>query len=171
MALAMVIATARQNHLRVNQIKVETTQVIFKGRYMKPHFINVDFELSSLKDFSPLIAELNENIEVLFNEKVENKNHLNFEYSISGSEVEPFKIISMFFNDLEKLSGDGKKIIEACDKKVIDIGYNSGTEGWQYNMLPNIVLKKISDNGFQLNISIYGIDPHAGKSDSGCEKN
>ena len=137
---------------------------------MKPHFINVDFELSSLKGLSSLIAELDERIEVLFNEKIENNHHLNFEYSISNSDVEPHKIISIFFDDLEVLSNGSKKIIEECDKKVIDIGYNSGTEGWQYNMLPSVVLKKISDNGFQLNISIYGIEPHAGKSDSGCEK-
>lgn len=137
---------------------------------MKPHFINVDFELSSLKDFSSLINELAKKIEVLFNEKIENNHHLNFEYSISGPDAEPHKIISMFFDDLEVLSNSSKKIIEECDKKVIDIGYNSGTEGWQYNMLPSVVLKKISDNGFQLNISIYGIEPHAGKSDSGCEK-
>lgn len=170
MALAMVIATARRNRLRVNQIKVEAIQVIFKGRHMKPHFINVDFELSSLKDFSSLINELAEKIEVLFNERVENHHHLNFEYSISDSDAEPHKIINIFFDDLERLSNDSKKIIEECNKKVIDIGYNSGTEGWQYNMLPSIVLKKISDNGFQLNISIYGVEPHAGKSDSGCEK-
>ena len=109
---------------------------------MKPHFINVDFELSSLKDLCPLIAELDEKIEVLFNEKIENNHHLNFEYSISGADAEPYKIINIFFDDLECLSNDSKKIIEECNKKVIDIGYNSGTEGWQYNILPSIVLKK-----------------------------
>jgi hypothetical protein len=114
---------------------------------------------------SPLIIEFKGKIEILLNEKIDNRYHLNFEYSILESEGEPSKIIGMFFEAIENLSPDGKEVFDGCEKKVIDIGYNSGAEGWQYSVLPNVVIKKIADEGFQLNISIYGIEPHVGKSE------
>lgn len=125
---------------------------------MKPHFINVDFELTSQHELSSLFYELKDKVDILTNEKIDNEYHLCFELRTLEESIDgPEKLITSFVDLIDSLSDQSKKAISNCSKRVIDLGFNSGNEGWLYSSIPSQALKIISDSGFQLNISIYGI--------------
>lgn len=125
---------------------------------MKPHLINVDFEFTSQHDLSDLVCELKDKVDILTSEIIDNEYHLRFELRTLKEPIDgSAEIINSFLNLIDELPDQSKRTIYNCNKKVIDLGFNSGHEGWLYSSISSQVLKKISDTGFQLNISIYGI--------------
>ena len=127
----------------------------------RPYFINVDVELSSSDDISSVAIELGDRIGVMLNEQVGTAYHLNFECVGYSGDGGVSNVIDTLLKLLEGLSLSSKKYISNCDKKSIDIGYNSGAEGWLYSKISNDLLIRVAGLGFELNISLYGIEPTA----------
>lgn len=127
----------------------------------KPTYINIDLELSSIEDLSFIADELGNKIFVLLNEKVGEEYRLNFECHLKNHEDEEplyLKTLTNFLNFIDELSENSKSKLSKCHRKVLDIGYYSGSIGFLYTSVPNSLLSRIVNSGFDLNISIYGYE-------------
>lgn len=125
----------------------------------KPTYINTDLELSSKEDLSSIAKELGNNIYVLLNEKINDEYQLNFECSLkSDKDDEPYYLhaLTQFLDLMDSLSDESKEKLATCHRRVLDIGYDSGSTGFLYTNIPNKLLARIVQSGFDLNVSIYG---------------
>ena len=125
----------------------------------RPTYINTDLELSSKEDLSSIASELGNRIYVLVNEKVNNEYRLNFECSLEGyKDGEPLHLqtLAELLNIIDSLSKESKNKLAICHRRVLDIGYDSAPKGFLYTNIPNAILARIVNLGFDLNVSIYG---------------
>lgn len=119
-------------------------------------FINVDLELSSKENLAGIENELGKRVFVLQSGFESGDYILNFECSLN--ETDAVVVIEELLSLIESLSSESKLKLAACHKRVLDIGYDSGTEGVAYNNIPLAMLNRVIANGFDLGISVYPID-------------
>ena len=125
-----------------------------------PYFINVDVELISEEDLHPLEDELKEKISILLSERRGGKYALNFECA-SYKEGGVSGILEQLTSVLSGLSESCSQLLANCESRRLDVGYNSGAEGWVYGKISSELLSKVSELGFDLYISVYGLNAAA----------
>lgn len=123
---------------------------------IKTSFINVDLELLSNENLLPIAEELKGKVFLLTNEYIDSEYNLAFE--CSTNEEEPLPVIEKFITILNSLSPKSKKLLKTCSKRIFDIGYDSGEDGFISNSIPCSLLSEIVDLGFELKITVYQLD-------------
>ncbi len=119
-------------------------------------FINVDLELSSVESLASLAEELSEKIFILKNEFFESEYQLAFECTLNASEAS--SVFDTFLKLVDSLSKISKEKLSRCHGRVLDIGYESGEEGFVANMLSSNMLGQVAGYGFSINITVYPLD-------------
>ncbi len=125
---------------------------------MSPNFLNVDFELRSPTELSSLLVPLGSNIVVLVDEKAGDDFLLNFEIYSEATTDSISNKLELFLNLLDGLDPISLETLAQCHSRVVDIGFESGSNGWLYSKIPSKLLESISKYNFDICISIYGSD-------------
>ena len=123
---------------------------------IKTSFINVDLELHSEEALLTIVEELKGKIIILTNDYIGSEYNLVFECSVNNND--PVPVIEKFINLLNSLSKKSKILLNKCSRKIFDIGYDSGEEGFISNCIPCSLLSKIVDLGFEMKITVYQLD-------------
>lgn len=121
-----------------------------------PHFLNVDLDVYSDTDLQPLITHWGQLLTLLTPEEA-GTNCVRFEF------VEPYptasETIQHFCTVVESLPPDLLQFWYQCPKRILDIGYESGTERpMLQEALPTELLLKVAQYFTSLDISIYPCD-------------
>ena len=120
----------------------------------KIHFINIDLEVESSSDITPIIQEWGERICVLRYEQVDGIYYGSFETGCSGVK----EIIDEYVFLIEILSESSRFIWDKVEKKYFDFGYESGVEPNNFHSEINLEsLKKIAAVGANVIVTIYPI--------------
>ncbi|AUM14731.1 hypothetical protein [Ketobacter alkanivorans] len=122
---------------------------------IRTSFINVDLELYSKEDLSSIASELKGRIYPLTNEYVDDVYNLAFECSMNDQE--PSVVLEKFLALLDQLSDESALLLASCDKKMFDIGYDSGDDGFVSNNISNELLRKVTALGFDIKVTVYPI--------------
>jgi hypothetical protein len=122
----------------------------------KPVFINIDMELSSSEDLSPLANELDGKIYVLQNEFVGEDYKLSFECNLN--EEEPSKVLIQYVKLISGLSENSKDLLKKCNSRILDFGYESGMESVLSNSIPAAILSDLVALNYDLVVTIYPVD-------------
>lgn len=118
------------------------------------NFINIDLEIASGSDISPIIEEWGDEVHVFQNNKVDGIYYGSFETSCSGID----EIISKYHSLVMCLSPGARAIWDAAINRELDIGYNSGTHPNNFHSkISAQSLAKVLDMGAYLTITIYPV--------------
>jgi len=113
-------------------------------------------ELSSSEDLSPIANELDGKIYVLQNE-LEGKDYkLSFECSLN--EEQPSNVLAQYVKLISGLSENSKDLLNKCNSRVLDFGYESGMESVLSNSIPAAVLFDLVALNFDFVVTIYPVD-------------
>ena len=85
-------------------------------------FLNIDLDIESKEDISPILKEFGNRVVIHRNEKC---NKL-FCASISTGYTEENEIIQEYFSLVNELSTNARKIWDNCNKREFDFGFESG---------------------------------------------
>jgi hypothetical protein len=91
-------------------------------------FLNVDLEIESRADLTPLIEELGDDVHVLHHGPVRGVNHAAVEVA-SGFNGEADDTIKMLYVLIRELPPDARAIWDGCCTKVFDVGYEAEATG------------------------------------------
>ncbi|NQX84213.1 MAG: hypothetical protein HRS57_03375 [Mycoplasmataceae bacterium] len=118
------------------------------------HFLNIDLEIESFIDISPIIEEWGERICVFRNEKVDGIFYGSFETSCSGVEG----IIDEYVSLVNGLSQSSRDIWEKAQKRDFDFGYESGTDPNNFHSrIESESVQKLASLGGSIVITIYPV--------------
>jgi hypothetical protein len=98
-------------------------------------FLNIDLDIESKVDISPIVDEFGDRVSVHRNEHYEGQYCVSFE----NGYMKENEIIEEYVSLVDGLSPRSKKIWDSCSKREFDFGYNSGET-------PNNFHSKISAN-------------------------
>ena len=119
-------------------------------------FLNIDLDLESDSDLSPIIQEFGENLIVLNNKKEKGFHKVSFE--LAGLNGDPDYLFEKYFILIDGLSEVGKGLWQGCSKKMFDLGFESGeNSGGLQTELPQSIINKLSSLGATVAITIYGL--------------
>ncbi len=125
------------------------------------HFANVDLEIWSKEDLQIIFDEFGKNVLEMANFTFDNGNKLaSFELSLElvNLNAEANEMIKAFCSLIENFTNDAKIVWNNCYKKVFDVGFESGnTEKSFSTLLENQTLKKVSEIGAEIVITIYPV--------------
>jgi hypothetical protein len=122
----------------------------------KPEFVNIDMELSSSEDLSPIANELDGKIYVLQN-KFEGEDYkLSFECSLN--EDQPSNVLAQYVKLINGLSENSKDLLKKCNSRILDLGYESGMGSVLSNSIPSAVISDLVTLKFDFVVTIYPVD-------------
>ncbi len=118
-----------------------------------PHFLNVDLDVYGHADLQPLIAHWKELLTLLTPEEA-GTNSVRFE--LGEDYPTASETIQHFCTAVENLPPDLLELWYQCPKRILDIGYESGTERpMLQDALPVELLIKVAQHFTSLDISLY----------------
>jgi len=119
-------------------------------------FLNIDLDIESNEDITPIIDEWGDRISVLRNEEVNGVYYGSFETSCSGIE----EILNEYFVLINSLTPQSRKIWDNAQRKDFDFGYESGEQpnNFHSRVSPDL-LTKLVEVGGEVVITIYPIQP------------
>ena len=120
-------------------------------------FLNLDLDLESTTDLSPLVDYLGERVIVLCNEPVGDHFRLCLEPGGDLShDFDPSECIDHFATLLNTLPLEIRSLWDSCESKVFDFGFESGLEPFHFSSsLPVSAVRSISSLGGEIKITIY----------------
>ncbi len=92
------------------------------------HFLNIDLDIESSIDISPIIKEWGERICVFRNEEIDGIYYGSFETACSGID----EIIAEYVSLIDGLSKSSRDIWDKALRRDFDFGYESGPTAWRY---------------------------------------
>lgn len=90
----------------------------------KMQFLNIDLDIESSTDISPIVQEWEGRVSVHRHEKIDEAYFGSFETSYSGIN----EIVEEYVTLIEGLSQSSRNIWDNANKRDFDFGYESGTE-------------------------------------------
>jgi len=118
------------------------------------HFLNIDLDIESSTDISPLIQEWGNRISVHRNEEIDGVFYGSFETSCSGVH----RIIDEYVSLINGLSHTSRIIWDTAQRRDFDFGYESGSEPNNYHSrIESEYINKLAKVGGSVVISIYPI--------------
>lgn len=119
-------------------------------------FLNIDLDIESKEDISPIVEEWEGKITVFRNDKAEEGYFASFETQCSGVE----EIINEYVRLVNSLSEKSREIWDRAEKRTFDFGFESGTEPNNFNVkMDQLLIQKLADIGGGITITIYPIRP------------
>jgi hypothetical protein len=119
-------------------------------------FLNIDLDLESNSDLSPIIQEFGDNLIVMNNKKEKGLHKVSFE--LAGLNGDPDYLFEKYFKLIDGLSEGGKGLWDGCNKKVFDLGFESGeNSGGLQAELPQSIVNKLASLSATIAITVYGL--------------
>ena len=118
-----------------------------------PKYLNTDLEIDSLEDMSLLVDEFGEDVFVIYNGEWGKNYRCAFE--VNESLAHANEAISFLCMLVEALPEDIRKIWDNALKKVLSIGFESGSSEKLEVEIEPYVLERAAQIGAKLNIVIY----------------
>lgn len=117
-------------------------------------FLNIDLDIESEEDISPIIREWGERISVHRNEFLGDRYFGTFETLRSGVS----EIIKEYFDLVEGLSPSARAVWDAAEKRVFDFGYESGTQpGNFHSEISAECVARLAKIGGSVVVTIYPV--------------
>jgi len=122
-----------------------------------PSFINIDLELCAEDDLYLIAQEWGDQVMVLYyGENKADKHGFQLIVECSCTIELPEAVLQAFLDLLKKLSPEAQQLLAQCDKKILDIGYDSGNDGRVItHPISNQILSELSQFGFYIHLTIY----------------
>ena len=118
----------------------------------KTIFLNIDLDIESEVDLSPIVKSFGENVSVMRNDEKDGVFYASFETGFTTIS----DIISEYSRLVENLDSEAKDIWNKCKKRRFDFGYECGIKPYAYySTLSNEVVAKIYEIGGEIGITIY----------------
>ena len=125
----------------------------------KTEFLNIDLDLESAEDISPIIAEFSDSVIILNREKENNIYKVSLE--LSGIEGDPEYLFKQYISLINGLSSQAKKLWFGCTKREFDLGFECGYEPREIqNKLSSNILSSLSNLDASIVITVYPIEQH-----------
>jgi hypothetical protein len=118
-------------------------------------FLNVDLDIESTNDISPIVQEFSGRLSIMRNEQKEGLYIASFE---TGYEEEN-KIVEEYVSLIEGLSPEAIEIWNNCTKREFDFGYDSGD--WPndfHSKISEKSIKSLARVGGSVTVTIYPPD-------------
>lgn len=122
---------------------------------METTYLNVDCILQSNQSLADIVSYLLNDIFILWNESNDEGYSIGLETKLINTKA-PQTDIAKFLDLFESLPTTLLILLKNCNKKIFDIGFESGTQGVQLDTLidtPTII--RLSQLGFSIGIRIY----------------
>ena len=119
-------------------------------------YLNVDLDLESENDISHIVDTFGEDVIVLHHGKLDDYHHASFE----TTDVMPTadEVINYFCGLVEALPDGVRAGWDSCRKRVLDIGYESGTSPSNFRSeLKPTTLQRVAAIGASIIITIYPV--------------
>ena len=120
----------------------------------RTHYINTDLDVASDRDLSPLVAALS----ALGVEAVNEFRDESGRYR-AGFEVccfaDPESTIDALVAAIKSLTGEARELWSTCSMRVLDLGYECGTEGRLTQTVSHQTLARAVASGMSLAITLY----------------
>ena len=124
----------------------------------KIRYLNVDCVLTSNEPLVQVTSFLNNDILLVWEESFNNLYSVGFETKLINTqtpEEDIFKLLSL----LESLPPSLSKLVQNCNEKIFDIGFESGSATDVLDSkLDNDLIVSIAKLGFSINIRIYPLN-------------
>jgi hypothetical protein len=118
------------------------------------HFLNIDLDIESSIDISPIIDEWGDSICVHRNEEIDGIFYGSFETPFSGIDG----IIDEYISLIDGLSPSSRAIWDKALKRDFDFGYESGTEPNNFHSrIESESINKLAKVGGSVVITIYPV--------------
>ena len=115
-------------------------------------FLNIDLDIESTKDISPIVQEFSDRLSVMRNEQKEGLYIASFETGY----VEENKIIEEYVSLIESLSPEAREIWNNCTKREFDFGYVSGNKTNDFHSkISKKSIKSLTKVGGSVTVTIY----------------
>lgn len=134
---------------------------------MKPEFLNVDLEIVTKRDPSPLARALDGKVHVLHCGPFKGRSHfLALEIFSARPSVE--KLLSQFCTLIESLPPDAWQIWKEARRRTFDIGFQSGEARPPLAIrIEPATLNRVAKLGATIAITVYPADVEAGQWSAG----
>lgn len=118
----------------------------------KIHFLNIDLEIESTIDITPIIDEWGERVSVHRHEEIDGVHYGSFETGY----IELSDIFEEYISLVEGLSRASREIWDKASRRDFDFGYESGTTPSDYHSRIELKhLENLAKIGGSLVITIY----------------
>ena len=123
-------------------------------------FLNIDLDIESKIDISPIVEAFGEEVAVLRNDCMSGIYYGSFETLLA----KPNEIIMEYARLIESLDPSARQIWDQCRTKRFDIGFQCAEKPYSYHStLSNESLSKISALGGEFVVTIYAPNPEGEK--------
>ena len=117
-------------------------------------FLNIDLDIESDEDLSPLVSEMSATVSVMRNEWIDSSYCASFETGAAGENGITKEYVSL----IEGLTAEGQRLWQGCSKREFDIGYESGeTPNDFHSILSAESIFSLAKLGSSVAITIYPI--------------
>ena len=127
---------------------------------MKIQYITTDLEFESSEDLDLIVKELGDEVCPHLNERIEDI----YRVALGGafSYNYPEQTIRRFCGLIDGLSNQSKKLWKACNRRVLDIAFESGTEPKSITyQLPVELVERLSKLGVGIAVTIYPVGSYS----------
>ncbi len=129
---------------------------------MDIRYLNTDLELESTQDLTPIVDCFGDKLINLYNGK--RLEHYLATFEVADITENPDLTINSLCTLIEELEPSTRKLWDQCFLKVFDIGYEGGTNHKSYTSeIKNETLKRISELGANMRITVYPMNNHSGE--------
>ena len=127
---------------------------------MNIRYITSDLELNSKENISSIVDEFGDKVLIHLNERIDNIHQVALGSILDHQN--PEETANNFCTLIEGLSEQSRQLWKTCNRRVLDIAFESGTkpESISYQ-LPIKLINKISKLGISIVITIYSVGTYS----------
>lgn len=123
-------------------------------------YVTTDLEFDSGSDLSPIVEELGPDVIVHLNDWVGDVYRIAL--GIADTDTSADDAVSFYCSLVEKLSDASKSLWNGCNRRVLDIAFESGTEPeCQTYQLPETLVRRVSALGMSIAVTIYRVGAYS----------
>jgi hypothetical protein len=119
-------------------------------------YINTDLDVAADRDLGPLVAALRARGVDAINEFRDEDGRYRAGFEV-GSFPDPDSTIEALLAAIESLDGAARELWAACSVRVLDLGYDCGTDGRLSQSISHATLARAVASGMSFAITLYGL--------------
>jgi len=125
---------------------------------VKIQFLNVDLDLESTGDLSPIVEEFGDDVVLMHQETENGVSTASFE--LAGKQGCADSLFAEYFRLVDSLSDAGRRAWDTCGKRVFDLGFDSGTEpNAIHEVLTQETMQELARVGGSIVVTVYAARP------------